>query len=111
MTFPRALQRIARQLFAATGVEQVSSEPCRDTTTDPKTTAGRLWRCAANCSGRASFAYLVFSLHPAKDRQLEVFPEAIDVAEADFAQPVALFLDRLQNVRGTVGTFHERSAN
>src|SRR5205814_5900157 len=67
--------------------------------------------CFADGSRRMRLPHPAFSLRPAKDRQLEVFPEAIDVAEADLAQPVALFLNRFQNVGRAVGAFHESPPN
>ena len=48
---------------------------------------------------------------PAKDGQLEVLPEAIDVLEADVPQPPALVFDECKNVVGTVRSADVRRAD
>src|ERR1051325_11243126 len=45
--------------------------------------------------------------HAAEDRQLEILPETVHVAEADLTQPPTLFLDRREDVGGPVRPFEE----
>src|SRR5580704_13692075 len=49
--------------------------------------------------------------NPPEDGQLEVFPEAIHVLEADVPQPLALLLQRCQDVGRPVGPLQVLCAN
>ena len=50
------------------------------------------------------------SFYPPEDRQLEVFPKAVNVSKADFSEPAALVFDKGKNVGVAVGSFHEVAA-
>ena len=43
-----------------------------------------------------SFPMVSFPAHPAEDRQLEILPEAVHLAEANVAEPLALVLNQAQ---------------